>query len=117
MLFFNFRTDRGRELTQMLSQKAFPEQATTPLDLHYVTLTNYDKNFTGVKVIFDKENIQATLGETLSKAGKVQIRIAETEKYPHVTFFLMEVAKSLLRGKNAFCVPRPKSQPMTCNQK
>ena len=108
VLFFNFRTDRGRELTQMLSQKAFPEQATTPLDLHYVTLTNYDKNFTGVKVIFDKENIQDTLGETLSKAGKVQIRIAETEKYPHVTFFFNGGREEPFAGEERILCPSPK---------
>jgi len=108
VLFFNFRTDRGRELTQMLSQKAFPEQGTTPLDLHYVTLTNYDKNFTGVNVIFDKENIQDTLGETLSTAGKVQIRIAETEKYPHVTFFFNGGREEPFPGEERILCPSPK---------
>ena len=108
VLFFNFRTDRGRELTQMLSQKAFPEQGTTPLDLYYVTLTNYDKNFTGVKVIFDKDNIQDTLGETLSKAGKVQIRIAETEKYPHVTFFFNGGREEPFAGEERILCPSPK---------
>ncbi|MGB1449446.1 MAG: 2,3-bisphosphoglycerate-independent phosphoglycerate mutase [Flavobacteriaceae bacterium] len=108
VLFFNFRTDRGRELTQMLSQKAFPEQETTPLDLHYVTLTNYDKNFNNVKVIFDKENIQDTLGETLSKAGKIQIRIAETEKYPHVTFFFNGGQEAPFEGEERILCPSPK---------
>jgi 2,3-bisphosphoglycerate-independent phosphoglycerate mutase len=108
VLFFNFRTDRGRELTQMLSQKAFPEQGTTPLDLYYVTLTNYDKNFKGVKVIFDKDNIQDTLGETLSKAGKVQIRIAETEKYPHVTFFFNGGREEPFAGEERILCPSPK---------
>ena len=108
VLFFNFRTDRGRELTQMLSQKAFPEQGTAPLDLYYVTLTNYDKNFKGVKVIFDKENIQDTLGETLSKAGKVQIRIAETEKYPHVTFFFNGGREEPFAGEERILCPSPK---------
>ena len=108
VLFFNFRTDRGRELTQMLSQKAFPEQETTPLELHYVTLTNYDRNFSGVKVIFDKENIQDTLGETLSKAGKVQIRIAETEKYPHVTFFFNGGREEPFAGEERILCPSPK---------
>ena len=108
VLFFNFRTDRGRELTQMLSQKAFPEQGTTPLNLYYVTLTNYDKNFTGVKVIFDKDNIQDTLGETLSKAGKVQIRIAETEKYPHVTFFFNGGREEPFAGEERILCPSPK---------
>jgi len=108
VLFFNFRTDRGRELTQMLSQKAFPEQDTQPLDLHYVTLTNYDKNFKGVHVIFDKENIKDTLGETISKAGKIQIRIAETEKYPHVTFFFNGGEETPFPGEERILCPSPK---------
>src|SRR5690606_21623102 len=87
VIFFNFRTDRGRELTQALSQQDFHEQNMHKMDLYYVTMTNYDESFKGVKVIYDKENIKDTLGEVLSKNGKKQIRIAETEKYPHVTFF------------------------------
>jgi 2,3-bisphosphoglycerate-independent phosphoglycerate mutase len=87
VLFFNFRTDRGRELTQVLSQQKFTEYDMEPLDLYYITLTNYDESFRGVKVVFDKENLQDTIGEVLSNAGKTQVRIAETEKYPHVTFF------------------------------
>ena len=117
VLFFNFRTDRGRELTQMLSQKAFPEQGTTPLDLYYVTLTNYDKNFKGVKVIFDKDNIQDTLGETLSKAGKVQIRIAETEKYPHVTFFFNGGREEPFAGEERILCPSPKVATYDYNPK
>ena len=87
VIFFNFRTDRGRELTQVLNQEDFHEQNMHKLNLYYVTMTNYDDSFTGVHVVYDKDNIQDTLGEVLSKAGKKQIRIAETEKYPHVTFF------------------------------
>ncbi|WGK65189.1 2,3-bisphosphoglycerate-independent phosphoglycerate mutase [Croceiramulus getboli] len=87
VIFFNFRTDRGRELTQMLSQRDFPEQNTKKLDLHYVTMTNYDDTFENVHVVYGKDNLRDTLGEVLSKASKKQIRIAETEKYPHVTFF------------------------------
>jgi 2,3-bisphosphoglycerate-independent phosphoglycerate mutase len=87
VLYFNFSTDRGRELTQALSQETFHEQNMHPLELYYVTLTNYDDTFKNVHVIYDKDNIQETLGEVLAKAGKKQIRIAETEKYPHVTFF------------------------------
>ena len=87
VIFFNFRTDRGRQLTQALTQSAFPDQGMTPLDLHYVTLTNYDKTFKKVNVVFDNENLENTLGEKLSKVNKSQIRIAETEKYPHVTYF------------------------------
>ncbi|MRI01460.1 2,3-bisphosphoglycerate-independent phosphoglycerate mutase [Kriegella sp. EG-1] len=87
VIFFNFRTDRGRELTNMLSQNDFPEFDTKKIPLYYVTMTNYDDSFKGIKVIFNKDNILETIGEVLSKAGKKQIRIAETEKYPHVTFF------------------------------
>jgi 2,3-bisphosphoglycerate-independent phosphoglycerate mutase len=87
VIFFNFRTDRGRELTEALTQKDFHEQNMHKLDLHYVTMTNYDDTFQNIHVIYDKDNITETLGEVLEKAGKTQIRIAETEKYPHVTFF------------------------------
>jgi 2,3-bisphosphoglycerate-independent phosphoglycerate mutase len=87
VIFFNFRTDRGRELTQMLSQQDFPAQNTTKLDLYYVTITHYSDDFDNVKVIYNKDNLSETLGEVLAKNGKKQIRIAETEKYPHVTFF------------------------------
>ena len=87
VIFFNFRTDRGRELTEALSQKDFPELSMQKLNLYYVTLTNYDETYQNVKVVYNKDNITETLGEVLEKAGKKQIRIAETEKYPHVTFF------------------------------
>lgn len=87
VLFFNFRTDRGRELTEVISQKAKPDFDMQPIETHFVTLTNYDETFKNIKVIYDNENLSETLGEVLEKAGKKQIRIAETEKYPHVTFF------------------------------
>lgn len=87
VIFFNFRTDRGRQLTEALSQKDFPEYAMHKLNLYYVTMTNYDETFQNVHVIYNKDNITDTLGEVLSKHHKKQIRIAETEKYPHVTFF------------------------------
>lgn len=87
VIFFNFRTDRGRELTEALSQKDFHEQNMHKLNLYYVTMTNYDDTYKNVHVIYDKDNLTETLGEVLEKAGKSQIRIAETEKYPHVTFF------------------------------
>jgi 2,3-bisphosphoglycerate-independent phosphoglycerate mutase len=108
VLCFNFRTDRGREITQALTQKDFPEQAMRKLDLYYVTMTNYDDKFQNVHVIFDKDNLQNTLGEVLANAGKKQIRIAETEKYPHVTFFFSGAAKTRSRAKAACCVPRPR---------
>ena len=87
VIFFNFRTDRGRELTEALSQHDFHEQNMHKLNLYYVTLTNYDETYHNVKVVYNKDNITETLGEVLEKANKKQIRIAETEKYPHVTFF------------------------------
>ena len=87
VIFFNFRTDRGRELTEVLSQQDFHEQNMHKLDLYYVTLTNYDETYKNVKVVYNKDNVTETLGEVLEKNNKKQIRIAETEKYPHVTFF------------------------------
>ncbi|MGC6403470.1 MAG: 2,3-bisphosphoglycerate-independent phosphoglycerate mutase [Flavobacteriaceae bacterium] len=108
VLFFNFRTDRGRQLTQALSQQAYPEQGMQPLSLYYVTLTNYDATFQNVRVIFDKENIKDTLGETLSKAGKSQVRIAETEKYPHVTFFFNGGREAPFEGEERILCPSPK---------
>lgn len=87
VICFNFRTDRGREITQALTQKDFHEENMHKLNLYYLTMTEYDKEFTGVHVIFNDSNLPMTMGEVLEGAGKKQIRIAETEKYPHVTFF------------------------------
>ena len=87
VIFFNFRTDRGRQLTQALTQEHFHEFNMHKLNLYYVTLTNYDETFQGINVVFNKDNLKDTLGEVLEKHNKKQIRIAETEKYPHVTFF------------------------------
>ena len=87
VLFFNFRTDRGRELTQVLSQDDHEDLNMHKLNLHFVTMTNYDDNFKNIMVIFNKDNLTNTLGEVLESHGKTQLRIAETEKYPHVTFF------------------------------
>ncbi|MEP3207742.1 MAG: 2,3-bisphosphoglycerate-independent phosphoglycerate mutase [Maribacter sp.] len=108
VIFFNFRTDRGRELTQMLSQADFHEQNAHKLDLHYVTMTNYDDSFNGVHVIYDKDNIEMTLGEVLEKARKKQIRIAETEKYPHVTFFFNGGREIPFEGEERILCPSPK---------
>lgn len=108
VIFFNFRTDRGRELTQALSQEDFHEQNMHKLDLYYVTMTNYDDSFTGVHVVYDKENLRETLGEVLAKAGKKQIRIAETEKYPHVTFFFNGGREVPFEGEERILCPSPK---------
>jgi 2,3-bisphosphoglycerate-independent phosphoglycerate mutase len=108
VLCFNFRTDRGREITQVLTQKDFPEQEMKALDLHYITLTNYDDTFKNVKLIFDKDNLENTIGEVLANIGKKQIRIAETEKYPHVTFFFSGGREQEFNGEKRILCPSPK---------
>lgn len=108
VIFFNFRTDRGRELTEMLNQKDFPEYNTEKIDLYYVTITNYSDAFKGIKVIFNKDNITETLGEVLEKANKTQIRIAETEKYPHVTFFFSGGREEPFIGESRILKNSPK---------
>lgn len=108
VICFNFRTDRGREITQVLTQEAFPEQGMTPLQLHYLTLTMYDETFKGVSVLFENQNLVNTLGEVLSKNGKKQIRIAETEKYPHVTFFFSGGEEKAFEGEKRLLCPSPK---------
>lgn len=108
VFFFNFRTDRGRQLTTQLTQKDFPEEGVVPLNLAYYTMTRYDDTFEGVEVMFEKENVQMGLGETLSLAGKWQIRIAETEKYPHVTFFFNGGQEEPFKGESRILCPSPK---------
>jgi 2,3-bisphosphoglycerate-independent phosphoglycerate mutase len=108
VLCFNFRTDRGREITQVLTQQDFPEHGMKKLNLHYVTLTNYDDTFKNVNVIFDKDNLEKTLGEVVANAGKKQIRIAETEKYPHVTFFFSGGREEVFPGESRIMCPSPK---------
>ncbi|TBX69536.1 2,3-bisphosphoglycerate-independent phosphoglycerate mutase [Flavobacterium silvisoli] len=108
VIFFNFRTDRGRELTEALSQKDFHEQNMHKLNLYYVTMTNYDETFENVHVIYDKDNITETLGEVLEKHNKTQIRIAETEKYPHVTFFFSGGREIPFRGETRILRNSPK---------
>ncbi len=108
VLCFNFRTDRGREITQVLTQQDFPEQGMKALSLRYVTLTNYDDSFRNVDVIFDKDNLENTLGDIVARAGKKQIRIAETEKYPHVTFFFSGGREEAFPGESRIMAPSPK---------
>ncbi len=108
VLCFNFRTDRGREITQALTQKDFHEQDMHKLNLYYVTMTNYDSEFNNVKVIFDKDNLTLTLGEVIANAGRTQIRIAETEKYPHVTFFFSGGREEPFTGERRILCPSPK---------
>lgn len=108
VICFNFRTDRGREITMALTQQNFAEQNMHTLPLYYVTLTSYDDSFKGVRVIFEKDNLRNTLGEVLSKMGKRQIRIAETEKYPHVTFFFSGGREIPFEGESRILCPSPK---------
>jgi 2,3-bisphosphoglycerate-independent phosphoglycerate mutase len=108
VLCFNFRTDRGRQITQALTQQDFSEQGMKKLALNYVTLTNYDDSFKDVDVIFDKDNLNNTLGEVLANQGKKQIRIAETEKYPHVTFFFSGGREEAFPGESRILCPSPK---------
>ena len=108
VICFNFRTDRGREITLALTQKAFPEQNMHPLDLKYITMTTYDDTFKGVEVVFRKDDLVKTLGEILQDAGKSQIRIAETEKYPHVTFFFSGGREKEFVNEKRLLVPSPK---------
>lgn len=108
IIFFNFRTDRGRELTEVLSQQDHSEYQMKKLPLYYVTMTNYDDSFQGVKVIYPKEDLRETLGETLAQNGKTQIRIAETEKYPHVTFFFNGGREEPFEGEKRILCPSPK---------
>jgi 2,3-bisphosphoglycerate-independent phosphoglycerate mutase len=108
VLCFNFRTDRGREITMALTQQDFHEYNMYALKLHYITLTNYDDTFRDVKIIFDKDNLENTLGEVLAREGKKQIRIAETEKYPHVTFFFSGGREEPFAGETRILCPSPK---------
>jgi 2,3-bisphosphoglycerate-independent phosphoglycerate mutase len=108
VLCFNFRTDRGRQITMALTQQDFHEQNMFALNLYYITLTNYDDTFNNVKVIFDKDNLENTLGEVLAKHGRKQIRIAETEKYPHVTFFFSGGREEAFAGETRILCPSPK---------
>ena len=108
VICFNFRTDRGREITQVLTQKDFDDYKMKKLDLHYITFTNYDDTFKGVEIIFGKDNLQNTLGEVLAKNGKKQIRIAETEKYPHVTFFFSGGRETEFEGESRILCSSPK---------
>ena len=108
VIFFNFRTDRGRELTEALSQKDFHEFNMHKLNLYYVTMTNYNDAYQNVHVIYDKDNITETLGEVLQKHNKTQIRIAETEKYPHVTFFFSGGREQPFHGETRILRNSPK---------
>ncbi len=108
VISFNFRTDRGRQISMALSQKDFHEQNMHKLDLHYVTLTNYDESFKNVHVVYEKDNLSQTLGQVISENHRSQIRIAETEKYPHVTFFFSGGRELEFEGEKRLMCPSPK---------
>ncbi|NLO52225.1 MAG: 2,3-bisphosphoglycerate-independent phosphoglycerate mutase [Bacteroidales bacterium] len=108
VICFNFRTDRLRQTTTVLTQKDFPEHGMHTLDLKYYTMTNYDDSFKGINVIYSKDNVENTLGATISAAGKKQIRIAETEKYAHVTFFFSGGREQEFEGEKRILKQSPK---------
>jgi 2,3-bisphosphoglycerate-independent phosphoglycerate mutase len=108
VICFNFRTDRPREISQALTQHAFPEYGMKPLRIDYYTMTRYDAKFKNVHVIFEKDNLHNTLGEILSKMDRTQVRIAETEKYPHVTFFFNGGREKEFKGESRILVKSPK---------
>jgi 2,3-bisphosphoglycerate-independent phosphoglycerate mutase len=105
---FNFRTDRLREMTTVLSQTDMPDQGMHTLPLYFVTMTRYDESYKNVHVMFEKDDVTMTMGEVLEKAGKTQVRIAETEKYPHVTFFFSGGREDPFDGERRLMVPSAK---------
>lgn len=111
VICFNFRTDRGREITEVLTQKDFPDFGMKKLELKYITLTNYDSSYQNVEVVFDEEVLSETMGEVLERNGKTQIRVAETEKYPHVTFFFSGGREAEFKGEKRILCPSPKDVP------
>ncbi|TDO24957.1 2,3-bisphosphoglycerate-independent phosphoglycerate mutase [Pedobacter duraquae] len=108
VICFNYRTDRGREITSALSQVDYPDFDMHKLKLYYVTMTTYDENFSDVKVVFTKDDLSETLGEVLEAHHKNQIRIAETEKYPHVTFFFSGGREQVFDNEKRIMIPSPK---------
>jgi 2,3-bisphosphoglycerate-independent phosphoglycerate mutase len=108
VICFNFRTDRPRQITTVLTQKDLPEHGMNALKLYYTTMTRYDETYQGVHVLFTKDDVSNTLGEVLSNAGKTQVRIAETEKYPHVTFFFNGGREAPFAGERRIMIPSPK---------
>jgi 2,3-bisphosphoglycerate-independent phosphoglycerate mutase len=108
VICFNFRTDRLREITTVLTQKDMPDCGMKTLRLHYLTMTRYNESFNNIHIIFDSDDLKNTLGEVLSRAGKTQLRIAETEKYPHVTFFFSGGREDVFGGEKRIMVSSPK---------
>jgi 2,3-bisphosphoglycerate-independent phosphoglycerate mutase len=108
VVFFNFRNDRTKELTIVLTQKNMPEAEMSTIPLYYCTMTPYDATFEGLHIIYPKENASNTIGEILGEAGKKQLRIAETEKYAHVTFFFSGGREDIFKGEERLLIPSPK---------
>ena len=108
VICFNFRTDRCREITEVLTQQNMPEYAMSALELHYTTFTRYDEKYKNVNVCFEKDNLSKTLGEVIAGAKKTQLRAAETEKYPHVTFFFSGGREAAFDGEMRIMEPSPK---------
>jgi 2,3-bisphosphoglycerate-independent phosphoglycerate mutase len=108
VICFNFRTDRCREITKALTQMDFPEQDMHALQLHYTTMTEYDSTFKNVDVIFETDNLENTMGQVLEQNGLKQVRIAETEKYPHVSFFFSGGREKPFEGESRIMIPSPK---------
>ncbi len=108
VLCFNFRTDRCREITEVLSQTSMPGYGMKKLDLYFTTMTEYDKTFQNIHAIFENDNLVNTFGEILEKNHKIQIRIAETEKYPHVSFFFSGGREVPFKGEQRIMIPSPK---------
>ncbi len=108
LICFNFRTDRPRQISEVLTQKDFPEHKMHALDLTYLTMTRYDESFKNIAVLFQKEDLKNTLGEVIAQAGLSQVRIAETEKYPHVTFFFSGGREEAFKDEKRIMIPSPK---------
>ena len=108
VIYFNYRSDRGRELTQVLTQQDFPKYNMKTIPLYFVTMTSYKDDFKGIHIIYPTDNLVNTLGEVLEKNHKKQIRIAETEKYPHVTFFFSGGREKEFEGEKRILCPSPK---------
>lgn len=108
VICFNFRTDRCRQITTALTQRAFEDPKMRPLDLNYITMTEYDKNFRDVKILFEKDHLKNTLGEVIANNDLQQLRIAETEKYPHVTFFFSGGREKEFRNERRILLDSPK---------
>ncbi len=108
VLCFNFRTDRCREITEVLTQHDVPDHGMRKLDIHYTTMTMYDQTFKNVQVVFENDDLKNTIGEILSRQGKTQLRIAETEKYPHVSFFFSGGREKPFNGETRIMIPSPK---------